>query len=341
MAQKKSKRVSSIDVAKVAGVSQSTVSRVFSNKAELISPETRKRVTEAAQQLGYRPSILGRALSTTTTNIIGIEINDFSNAYYMKALGMFSTAFQQKGYQLMLFSGKDSKDLESKVKKALDYQVSGLILTNANMSDEDLAWCEKYQTPVFLFNRISSEDHPLNAVLGDNRLGGYTVGRTLLDNGYKRIAYVAGDENAYTNHERESGFYQAAQESEAFVGRIQANFSYDGGYNAGLEFLKTYSDLEAVFCASDSIALGFLDALRTNHQIKIPEDLVVVGYDGIEEGGNLNYKLTTYCQPLEAMVERIVDGMIGQIEGSIEEKIQEKLKGSLLIRDTFKPTVRE
>ena len=151
MSVKKNKRVSSIEVAKAAGVSQSTVSRVFSSKADLISAETRNRVMEVAKDLGYRPSILGRALSTATTKIIGIEINDFGNAYYMKALGMFSKAFQAKGYQMMIFSAENSRDLESKVKKALDYQVSGLIYTNAVLSDDNLMWCEKYHTPVFVF----------------------------------------------------------------------------------------------------------------------------------------------------------------------------------------------
>lgn len=335
------KRVSSKDVAKLAGVSQSTVSRVFSDKAKLISLETRNRVIKASDELGYRPSIIASSLSKNKTKIIGIEINDFSNAYYMKALGIFSRAFQAEGYELMIIpvdkkTNGDGLNMEDRLKSALEYQVAGLILTNAVMDDEYLNWCDKYQTPIFMFNRISSENHRFNSVIGDNYQGGYEIGQLMIKNNYSNVAYIAGDSNAFTNRKREEGFKESLLTSDIDCFTIEGTFDYDSGYRAAIEVIKNNKTIEAVFCGSDSIALGFIDGIHHESDLRIPEDIAVVGFDGIDEGENINYRLTTYKQPLEKIVEETVRALLNMIESDEITPFQLTIPGEIILRDTMK-----
>ena len=335
------KRVSSIDVAKLAGVSQSTVSRVFSDKVHLISEETIKKVTKASDELGYSPSILASALSKKKTKIIGIEINDFNNAYYMQALGMFSRAFEAKEYQLMIIPGDRhlvgyEKDMENRLKLALTYQLAGLILTNTVMDEEYLRWCEKYQTPIFMFNRISGENHQFNSVVGDNYQGGYEIGQLMIEKKYKKVAYIAGDANAYTNRKREEGFKSSIKNSKINCITIQGSFSYKSGYKAALKIIKMKEPVEAVFCASDSIALGFIDGIKHESELVIPQDIGVAGFDGIIEGQNINYQLTTYRQPLEQIIKKTVEALVDMIETDETKTVQLIIPGQLIKRDSMK-----
>lgn len=342
MKKKKTTIVSSKDVAKLAGVSQSTVSRVFSDKAEMISSKTKEKVAKAAKELGYRPNSIARSLSTRMTRIIGIEINDFNNAYYMQALGMFSRAFHGKGYQLMILSGDKDQGIETRLKSALEYHVDGVIMTNAVLDSDYLKWCNKYRIPIFMFNRINHENHRFNSVIGDNYQGGYDIGKLMVDHGYGHVAYIAGDDNAYTNLKREAGFIAGLGDAPISVSKIKGTFSYESGYQAALKMIKSkaslgeYAEVEAVFCASDSIALGFIDGIRHGSDINIPEDLSVVGFDGIDEGENINYRLTTYQQPLQEVVDATVEGMVKLVETGEDQPVRLVIQGKLLQRESFR-----
>ncbi len=330
------KRISSKDVAKLAGVSQSTVSRVFSENSNLISKETRNKVTKAANELGYRPSLIARSLKEKSTKIIGIEINDFKNSYYMKALGMFAETFQERGYNLMIFNVEESENMENKLKKALEYQVAGLIITNAILSDEYLEWCTRYQIPIFMFNRINHEEHKLSSIVCDNYLGGKKIAELLYENGLKKIAYISGNENSSTNKGRESGFSDFLKIKNISYTKIQGEFSYESGFQSAEKLINSHKNIDSIFCASDSIALGVIDYIKNKTSIRIPEDISVVGFDDIDEAGNINYNLTTYKQPIRELVDYTVKEMVDRIEKKTEKMVNIKLEGELLIRNSCK-----
>jgi DNA-binding LacI/PurR family transcriptional regulator len=125
------KRVSSKDVADAAGVSQSTVSRVYNESNIPVSEDKRKKVLEVAEWLGYRPSLIARSLNQQSTKIIGIVVRHFNSAVYMEALKLFIRKFQNNGYTTMVFNIKGDSDIENNLKTALEYQVAGLIITSA------------------------------------------------------------------------------------------------------------------------------------------------------------------------------------------------------------------
>lgn len=330
------KRISSKDVAKLAGVSQSTVSRVFSKNCNLISMDTRNKVTKAADSLGYRPSLIARSLKEKSTKIIGIEINDFKNSYYMKALGMFAEEFQKKGYNLMIFNSGESESMEEKLKKALEYQVAGLIITKAILSDEYLEWCTKYKIPIFMFNRINREKHQLSSIVCDNYLGGKKIAELLYDNGFENIAYISGDENSSTNKGREAGFSEFLESKNMTYTKIQGEFSYESGFQSAEKLMDSCKGIDSIFCASDSIALGAIDYIKNKNSLKIPEDISIVGFDDIDEAGNINYNLTTYKQPIKELVDCTVKEMMERIEKKTDEMVNIKLEGELLIRNSCK-----
>ncbi|WP_372714055.1 LacI family DNA-binding transcriptional regulator [Ilyobacter sp.] len=336
MVKSSNKKISSKDVAKLAGVSQSTVSRVFNESCKLISEETRNRVIKAANELGYRPSLIARSLKGKSTKIIGIEINDFKNSYYMKALGMFAEAFQERGFNLMIFNAGESENMEEKLKKALEYQVAGLIITRAILSDEYLEWCTRYHIPIFMFNRINHEKHKLSSVVCDNYLGGEKIGELLYNNGFRNIAFISGDENSSTNNGRESGFSEFLKSKNMTYTKIQGEFSYESGFKSAEQLINSMENTDSIFCASDSIALGVIDYIKNKTSLKIPEDISVVGFDDIDEGGNINYNLTTYKQPIKELIDFTVKEMIDRIENKTDKMINIKLEGEVLIRNSCK-----
>ena len=180
-----------MEVAKLAGVSQSAVSRVFTPGASS-SEKTNKLVRKAAAKLGYRPNILARSLITGKSRIIGLVVAYLDNYFYPEALELLSSALQKKGYHVLIFmSGNKEGDIADAVDEILDYQVDGIIAASVSMSSDLAKRCKSAGVPVVLFNR-TQDDKRLSAVTSDNELGGQKVASFLLAGGHKRIGYIAG-----------------------------------------------------------------------------------------------------------------------------------------------------
>ena len=198
--------VSQIDVARLAGVSQAAISRTFTPGAS-VSDETRSKVMEAAAKLGYRPNVIARSLIRRSTNMIGLVVMRFTNPFYAGMIRDFTRALQDLGYLTLLFNIADVEEVEDALPAALQYQVDGLIITSATLSSRMAEECARSGTPVVLFNRYASSGN-VNVVRCDDVLGGRLVADALLDAGHRRLAYIAGEEGASTNRDREQGFVQ-------------------------------------------------------------------------------------------------------------------------------------
>jgi len=201
------KKVTSLEVAKLAGVSQSAVSRVFTPGASA-SKKTGAKVRKVAKELGYRPNILARSLITGRSRIIGLVVAHLDNYFYPEALELLSNALQKKGYHVLVFMvAKTAGSIDDVVDEILDYQVDGIILASVAMSSSLASRCTSAGVPVILFNR-SQDDDTFSAITSDNILGGQKVARFLIAGGHKRIAYIAGWEGASTQRDRETGFVE-------------------------------------------------------------------------------------------------------------------------------------
>ncbi|WP_161883328.1 LacI family DNA-binding transcriptional regulator [Deinococcus alpinitundrae] len=297
-----SRRVTSTDVAREAGVSQSAVSRAFTPGAHISAP-TRRRVLEAAQRLGYQPNAIARSLVTQRSGIVALIVGDLHNPFYPQALSQFAQELEEQGKRALLIIHDARQDVQETLNAARSYQIEAAIVfpTRLNAAPPSLGDVSRGGVPVLLFNR-HLPGHNLLSVACDNFAGGRLAAQVLLDSGAKRLAFIGGDPQTSTHQDRLAGFTERL--SEAGLSPIAApagNFQYDWGVQATLDMHAAGEWPDAIFGANDIVAIGVLDALRHLGR-RVPEEVSVIGFDDIQESARLSYRLTTIRQPLEQMI---------------------------------------
>ena len=307
-------KITSMEVAKLAGVSQSAVSRVFTPGASS-SKKTNELVRKAAAELGYRPNVLARSLITGKSRMIGLVVAYLDNYFYPEALELLSSALQKKGYHVLIFmSGNKEGDIADAVDEILDYQVDGIIAASVSMSSDLAKRCTSAGVPVVLFNRTQDDDR-LSAVTSDNFQGGQKVARFLLAGGHKRIGYIAGWEGASTQRDREKGFTEElVRNGQELYAREVGNFNSDEARQAARTMFSKQNFPDAVFVANDAMAIAVIDVIRFELGLQVPEQVSVVGYDDVPISSWPAYDLTTVRQPANRMVAETVSILIESIE---------------------------
>ena len=326
------KKVTSLEVAKLAGVSQSAVSRVFTPGASS-SKKTNELVRKAAAKLGYRPNVLARSLITGKSRIIGLVVAYLDNYFYPEALELLSSALQKKGYHVLIFmAGNTEDDIEEAVDEILDYQVDGIIAASVSMSSDLATRCGSAGVPVILFNR-SQDDERFSAVTSDNELGGKKVARFLLAGGHKKIGYIAGWEGASTQRDREKGFVtELARNGQELYAREVGNFNTDEARQAARKMFTKKDFPDAVFIANDAMAIAVIDVIRFELGLKVPEQVSVVGYDDVPISSWPAYDLTTVRQPANRMVAETVSILIESIDNQTTTARRIEIDGPLMVR---------
>lgn len=328
-------RVTAQDVARLAGVSQSAVSRVFTPGASA-SKATVAKVRAAAETLGYRPNVLARSLITGRTRIIGLVVAYLENQFYPVALELLSRALQAKGYHVLIFMASNSTEGVSEVMaELLDYQVDGIITASVAMTNDLTARCDAAGIPVVMFNRGQS-DPRLSEVTSDNIAGGHAAAHHLIETGHRRIAHVMGWQGASTGRDRAQGFRNALAEAGLTpAAMIDGMFSRETAASATRELFGCGDRPDAVFVGNDHMAFAVMDVLRFELGLEVPGDVSVVGYDDVPMAAWPAYDLTTIRQPVRRMVDATVDLMLGQIEGNHDpHKI--RIDGALIRRGSVR-----
>lgn len=325
-------KVTSIDVAKLAGVSQSAVSRVFTPGAS-VSQKTADKVRKAAGELGYRPNVLARSLITGRSRMIGLVVAYLENYFYPDALEKLSRALQAEGFHVLVFlASQHAENVDDVLGEILDYQVDGIVMASAGMSSDLAARCQAAGVPVVLFNR-SQDDDRLSAVTSDNFSGGRKLAEFLLAGGHRRIGYIAGWEGASTQRDREAGFRQALQDAGTEIAaRTVGNFHLDTAREAARTMFSAKDHPDAVFVANDHMALGVMDVLRFELGLRVPQDVSVVGYDDVPPAGWPAYDLTTIRQRANLMVEETVAMLLDNIGNRAAPPRRVAIDGPLVVR---------
>ena len=299
-----SARVTGRQLAKQLGISQSTISRAFSDGAT-ISPKMRAKVLEAAKQLGYQPNVIARSLSTHRSGIVGIVTANMENPFYVSILQPLTRRLQQMGLQTLLFTVPSGQQLDSQLPLLLQYNVDAIVVMTGTVSVETARrWTDSGRLVLPFSYTLPNLSLP--SVSCDNEGGGRAIAEFLIQNGHRRPAFVGGHPNSATSIDRGRGFTQALEAAGIPLhGRVDtAEYTYQGGYAAALELGRTRPD--AIFFADDIMALGGMDALRFGLGLKVPQDISVVGFDNIPLASWPTYQLTTFAQPAEQMVEAAV-----------------------------------
>ncbi|MFC7340188.1 LacI family DNA-binding transcriptional regulator [Saccharopolyspora griseoalba] len=303
--------VTSRDVARLAGVSQMTVSRVLRDSDKVAAP-TREKVLAAMREAGYRPHAAARTMRTRRTATIGVVVADITNPFYPQLLEAVSTALEESGQRMVLWNGPDGTGaLESLDEGTVD----GLIFTTATGASPRLAEAVGRGEPVALLHR-GLDELDCDQVTTDNVEGGRAVADYLVGTGHRRIGFLAGPEQPTTARHRERGFRERLAElghplDEALV--APGGFAHDVARSAMRGLLDRDDPPTAVFCANDLTALGAVDGAVSLGR-NVPGNVWVVGYDDIALTAWDSYDLTTVRQPIAEMAHAAVALLLERVE---------------------------
>ena len=311
------KRITIKDVAQAAGVSTQTVSRVM-NKFSYVSGETRQRVEAVVEQLGYNPSTLARSLSQQRSYTLGIVTFGLKYIGPSRTLNGIADKADELGYMLLMkeIDNFNTSRIDDVIDSLLARQVDGIIWVAPEIGDNH-AWVderlEKIPVPV-LFLAMQPRDGTAS-VSTDNFQGAVMAVQHLLVQGRKKIGHISGPLGWWEADERKRAWYEtlnAAGINASAQHCAEGNWSSASGEQAFVQLLETFPDMDAVFAANDQMALSVLrETCRRN--IRVPEQLAVVGFDNLPESAYFYPSLTTISQDLQLLGEQAVQSIVEMI----------------------------
>jgi LacI family transcriptional regulator len=321
------------DVARLAGVHPSTVSRAL-HRADLpLSPETRRRVLAAVERLEYRPSAIARGLRLRRTRTLGMLVPDITNPFFPPIIRGAEEAARERGYELVLCNTDDDGDRERASLRVLrERQADGLLIATSRMADATLASVRRERFPFVLVNRGSrvGEDP---AVEVNNARAASEIVAHLVQLGHSRIAHIAGPLSTTTGAERAVGYRDALRAHgvpvDARLVAEAAAYSEDAGFAAAQRLLELAPT--AIFAANDLLALGALRAAR-ERGVRVPFDLSLVGINDIPMVGLLDPPLTTARVPQREMGAIATGILISLLEHEPVRELHVRLEAELVVR---------
>ena len=312
------RRVSAYDVAKVAGVSQSTVSRVLNNYP-YVKQETRDKVLEAIQEIGFSPDEIARSLAKNKTNTIGLITTDISNPFYGETAHIILREAQKYDYDVIIIDAEtDSHSFERAVSTLVGKRVDGIIVASIRKDNRKILDYGKQGLPIISYNRKIDDHERAHFIEVDNKLGAQIAVDYLVELKHESIAFISGPMIYSTFHDRLQGYQQAIQAhgltyDESIV--YQGENEYDQIVQFSLSLLKKDTHPTAFFASTDNMALAIMDAVAQSGR-KIPEDVSIIGFDDINIAGNPYIGLTTVSQHKNEMAVQTLDTLIHLMEDS-------------------------
>lgn len=306
-------------MARQAQVSKSTVSRVLNN-LPVVNAETRRRVLEAMKELSYTPNAMARGLSIKRSRTIGLVLSDITNPFLTEVARGVEDIMNGYSYNVILCNTDGRVEKEAAYTRLLlEKRVDGIIYTSVKIEATDLSELRRYGIPFVLAGRaLPNFDSDL--VIVDDELGGFQATQHLLELGHRRIGYIRGTPGASATEDRQKGYERALTQAEVEVDPdliVEGDFKQEGGYKAAKTLLSLPERPTAIFAANDFMAIGALEALYEAN-LRVPEDIALVGFDDISFARLHTIQLTTVAQPkyeLGAIAARL---LLGRIEGDIE-----------------------
>lgn len=327
------KQATSIEVARLANVSQSTVSRAFSNR-DNVNPDTYERVMAAAAQLNYTPNALASGLASRKSNIIAIVTIDFITPHRAAIINKLSQRFRQEGKQILYFETTAARRLEDVLAEITRYQVEGVVITSASViaQEEESQWVPG--VPVVIFNK-QAHIPGVHVVCSDNVEAGRMVALHFIEKGYQSFGYLGSPKLRLASSLRRQGFVERLREfgiEKCLC--LDGECTYEFGREAVRQMVVSGTLPRALFCADDLTALGVLDELREGFHLRVPEQVAVCGFDDIEMAAWGSYQLTTVHQPLDEMVEEACQTILEHIQDKTVSQALRVFKCHLVKRTT-------
>lgn len=306
MAPQKSS-VSAKDVAEAAGVSRAAVSRTFTPGAS-VSKATRAKVLKAAEELGYEVNHLARGLTRNRSGIVALIVAELATPYRSELIRAITERLQSAGKVAMVINtDRSDASVEQALRQAISYRTDAAIMLSG-MPDHSLAeTCLRNGMRLVLINRDEEREGTLRIRLDDREAGRHAFD-LLLRAGCRRPALATSLAGTPSLAAREAGFLEAANEAGVEIVReALGQTSYDTGVALGEALLSRRERPDGVFCTTDLMACGVLDAARYRFALRVPEEFSIIGFDDIPQAGWDGYRITTFSQPVETIAEAAVD----------------------------------
>lgn len=326
--------ITMLDVAKKAGVSKATVSRVLNGK-NIVSEEVKSLVYKAIEETGYRPNLLARQLSMQKSNMIGLVMtNALYGGQYFSSLIFHAASFSEENqYRLVLADGKHSADDErNAIQFLLDMKCAGIIVYPKHLNVEALDdIVENSTTPIVVINRQLDRCVEQSVFMDHYESAGLLMDY-ILQQGHKEIAFISGMVGSYSSHYRQSAYqdrlkkHNIALDPQRIVG---GEWSLESGYLAVRELLSREIHFTAILAGNDDMAIGAMKALK-DAGYRIPEDISIASFDNIAVGNYVTPALTTVNIPMDLMVKTAILQIIGLSCGAEREVIT----GELIVRNS-------
>lgn len=301
--------VSAQQVAERAGVSRSAVSRTFTDGAS-VSEATRRKVMRAAEELGYHVNHLARSLIQEQSGLVSLVVAELATPFQSRMLATLIRRLQDAGRAaLVIDTSGGAGSVETALRRSLNYRAGATVVLSGAPSTSLVDACVNSGQRVVLINRDDPIPGPLQVSVDNN--GAAREALHMLERaGCRRIAVVSSTAGTPSLVARERAFARAAEERDLACSIVRAGpTGYAAGFEAGRAILSGSARPDAAFCVTDLLACGFIDAARQAFGLRVPDELCVIGFDGIEQAGWAAYELTTFGQPVEAMAEHIIEAL--------------------------------
>jgi len=332
-----SKKIGIDYIAKTAGVSRSTVSRVLTNSSN-VKEETKEKILEVMKEANYHPSIMARGLATGKLDIIALIVSDIRNPFYSELVWVINNNLREKGYLMTLYNSSQIEgENDQHLQKLLDYGFSGIIIADARNEVSFSNILKNANCPIVLVNREIGFISKYDSISIDNKMGGYLATNHLLSLGHRKIAMLRGPQISTTSQGRYDGYLYAMKEyglspNPKYI--ISGSLNMESGQKFARETLINSDDPPtAVFVGGDLMSYGVMDECIKSG-VRIPEDLSIVGFDDIPLSKSSFINLTTVCHPYEMIGSLVAKRIIERINGNNEPISKIVLTPTLQVRSS-------
>lgn len=324
------------DVAKLAGVSVATVSRVL-NKSGYVNIETEQKVSLAIQKLKYEPNDVARGLANKKTTTIALILPDITNPFFPELSRAVEDVARMHGYTVILCNSDGHADKEKSYIEILKQKyVSGIIFASHQLNDYDVEHLKKNNLPFVVLDRAPSQG-ACSVICSKNIEGAKLAVQHLLAVGCKKIAHIYGPQEIKTARDRLIGYEESVKDFSWYKPTLMVpgNFRLDGGMSAAKILMERHPDVDGIFVGNDLMAVGVLKTLL-RLGINVPEQVAICGFDGIYLAEAVEPELTTIAQPIYEMGALAAKLLIKRIEGIVVENQIYELEVNLIPRNSTK-----
>lgn len=318
------------EVAKLANVSPSTVSRVINGTAN-VDEEKKRRVLKAIDESGFTPNEVARSLFKKSSKTIGVIVPSITNPFFTEMSSAIEKTANEYGYRMTICNTSGNVEKEKNAISMLtSMNVDGIVITTSNQElKKNLENCE---TPIVAIDRVISKNTAGGYIHCDNYEGGRIAAQHLIQNGCKSIVCVRGLESISSARERYQGYLDVCTEQGIREQSIRCDYSFTEGLTMTEKLLEEFPDVDGIIACNDMVAISIYKVL-CRRGIRVPEDIQLVGYDNISLAHLMTPELTTVAQPIEKMGVKAVKMLIRKETKGYKEYI---FSPELIIRETTK-----